>query len=147
MSASLTTQLINLLASLMLLIGFAMLAQRRILRLIYLFALQGLVLCLNTLVVAVSVGQPHLLFSAALTLLLKVFALPWILHRLIDRLEIRWDVETLINIPTIMLVGIVVVMRVWMRHAISRDQGATPGGVEFVLPKFANGCCNIKFNL
>jgi hydrogenase-4 component E len=45
-----------------------------------------------------------------LTLVLKVVVLPWILHRLIDRLNIRWDVETLLNIPTIMLVGIVVVI-------------------------------------
>ena len=28
------------------------------------------------------------------------------LHRLIDRLQIRWDVETLINIPATMLIGI-----------------------------------------
>jgi hydrogenase-4 component E len=94
----------------MLLIGFAMLAQRRVLRLIYLFAAQGLVLSLNTFVVALTIGQTHLLFSAALTLALKVLALPWILHRLIDRLDIRWDVETLINIPTIMVVGIVLVI-------------------------------------
>jgi hydrogenase-4 component E len=40
-----------------------------------------------------------------LTLLLKVLVLPWLLHRLIDRLNIRWDVETLVNIPTTMLVG------------------------------------------
>jgi hydrogenase-4 component E len=36
--------------------------------------------------------------------------LPWILHRLIDRLKLRWDVETLINIPTTMLIGIVLVI-------------------------------------
>jgi len=36
--------------------------------------------------------------------------LPWLLHRLIDRLNIRWDVETLVNIPTTMLVGIVLVI-------------------------------------
>jgi hydrogenase-4 component E len=110
MSAAVVGQLINLMASLMLLIGFAMLAQRRVLRLIYLFALQGLVLSVNTFVVALTVGQTHLLFSAALTLGLKVLALPWILHRLIDRLDIRWDIETLINIPTIMVVGIVLVI-------------------------------------
>ena len=38
-----SAQLINLMASLMLLIAFAMLAQRRILSLIYLFAWQGAV--------------------------------------------------------------------------------------------------------
>ena len=104
------SQLINLLASLMLLLAFAMLAQRRILTLIHLFALQGAVLTLNTVVVALSTAQAHLLYSAALTLILKVIVLPWILHRLIVRLNIRWDVETMINIPTIMLVGILLVI-------------------------------------
>ncbi len=110
MTLSLSAQLINLLASLMLLLAFAMLAQRRILSLIHLFALQGAVLTLNTVVVALSTTQTHLLYSAGLTLILKVIVLPWILHRLIVRLNIRWDVETLINIPTIMLVGIVLVI-------------------------------------
>jgi hydrogenase-4 component E len=110
MNLSVVNQLINLMAALMLLIGFAMLTQRRILRLIHLFALQGLVLSVNTFIVAVTIGQTHLIFSALLTLGLKVIALPWILHRLIDRLNIRWDVETLINIPTIMVVGIVLVI-------------------------------------
>jgi len=87
-----------------------MLSQRRILRLIHLFAAQGFVLSLNTAIVAATIGQPHLYFSAVLTLLLKVLVLPWLLHRLIDRLNIRWDVETLVNIPTTMLVGIVLVI-------------------------------------
>jgi hydrogenase-4 component E len=103
-------QLINLLAALMLLLAFGMLAQRRILTLIHLFAMQGAVLTANTFVVAFSTAQTHLYYSAVLTLVLKVVVLPWILHRLIDRLNIRWDVETLLNIPTIMLVGIVVVI-------------------------------------
>ena len=34
----------------------------------------------------------------------------WLLHRVIDRLGVRWDVETLINIPTTMLIGIVLVI-------------------------------------
>lgn len=110
MNLPLSAQLINLLASLMLLLAFAMLAQRRILSLIHLFALQGAVLTLNTVVVALSTAQAHLLYSAVLTLILKVIVLPWILHRLIVRLNIRWDVETLINIPTIMLVGILLVI-------------------------------------
>jgi hydrogenase-4 component E len=103
-------QFINLLAALLLLIAFAMLTQRRILSLINLFAMQGAVLALSTFVVAWSTNQHHLYWSAGLTLLLKVLLLPWLLHRLIRRLNVRWDVETMINIPTTMLVGIALVI-------------------------------------
>src|SRR5690349_5675057 len=103
-------QLINLMAALLLLIAFAMLSQRRIRTLIYLFAWQGLVLSANSVVVAYSTGQSHLYFSAAITLGLKVVALPLILLWLIRRLNVQWDVETLINIPTTMLVGILLVV-------------------------------------
>jgi hydrogenase-4 component E len=103
-------QVINLLAAVLLLLAFAMLSQRRILSLINLFAAQGLVLFLATALVAALTGQSHLYWSAAVTLLLKVLLLPWILHRLIRRLNVKWDVETLLNIPTTMLVGIVLVI-------------------------------------
>ncbi|HAN57284.1 MAG TPA: formate hydrogenlyase [Betaproteobacteria bacterium] len=108
--ATFTGQLINFLAALLLLIAFAMLSQRRILSLIYLFAWQGFVLTVSTTVVAYSTHQPHLYYSAFLTLVLKAFLLPWILHRLIIRLNIKWDVETMINVPTTMLVGIALVI-------------------------------------
>ena len=110
MQIPLTLQFINLLAALLLLIVFAMLTQRRILSLINLFAWQGAVLALSTFVVAYTTAQHHLYYSAALTLLLKVLLLPWLLHRLIRKLNVKWDVETLINIPTTMLVGIALVI-------------------------------------
>ena len=103
---SLASQLVNVLAALLLLIAFAMLSQRRILTLIHLFAWQGAALAASTFIVAYSTGQDHLYFSAVLTVVLKVILIPWVLHRLIDLLNIRWDVETLINIPTTMLLGI-----------------------------------------
>src|SRR3989449_837537 len=103
-------QVINLLAALLLLLAFAMLSQRRILSLINLFAAQGFVLFLSTALVAALTDQKHLYVSAAVTLVLKVTLLPWILHRLIRRLNVKWDVETLINIPTTMLVGILLVI-------------------------------------
>ncbi|MEW6163531.1 MAG: formate hydrogenlyase [Pseudomonadota bacterium] len=102
----LSAQLINLLAAVILLLAFAMLAQRRVLQLIDLFALQGFALFLSTLVVAVKTGQTHLYYSAGLTLSLKVLLLPWILHRLVRRLQVKGEIEALINIPTTMLVGI-----------------------------------------
>lgn len=107
---ALSIQLINLFAAILLMLAFAMLAQRRILTLIHIYALQGLTVVAATTVVAHVTHQEHLYYSAALTLALKVFLIPWVLHRLIKRLDVRWDVETLINIPSTMLVGIVLVV-------------------------------------
>ena len=104
------SQLINLGAALLLLSSFAMLSQRRILSLVNLFALQGAVLSASTAIVAYTSGATHLYASALLSLILKVIVLPWILHRLIARLDVRWDTETQLNIPATMLVGIVIVV-------------------------------------
>ena len=106
MDIPLSAQIVNLLAAFLLLIAFAMLSQRRVLTLIKLLAWQGAALAASTAIVAWSTGQTHLYYSALLTLVLKVILIPWVLHRLIDRLFIRWDIETLINIPTTMLIGI-----------------------------------------
>ena len=106
----LLAQSINLLGAMLLMLAFAMISQRRILSLINLFTLQGLTLVISTLVVGYVTAQPHLYLSAALTFALKVVLIPFLLHRIIDRLKIRWDVETLINIPTTMLIGILVVI-------------------------------------
>lgn len=104
------SQLIHLGAALLLLTSFAMLSQRRILSLVNLYACQGGVLSVSTALVAYTSGQHHLYLSAALSLLLKVIVLPWILHRLVRRLNVRWDTEPLLNITTIMLVGILLVV-------------------------------------
>lgn len=103
-------QLLNMSAALLLLLSFAMLAQRRIVNLVNLLALQGTLLFIATLLIAWRTRQPHLYVSAALTLALKVVFLPWLLHRLIRRLEVYWDSEPLLNIPVTMLVGLAVVV-------------------------------------
>jgi hydrogenase-4 component E len=106
----LSAQLINLFAAVLLLLAFAMLAQRRVLTLINLFAAQGFALACSTAIVAYATHQPHLYGSSVLTLVLKVFVLPWLLHRLINQLDVRWEFETLINVPTTMIIGIVLVV-------------------------------------
>lgn len=110
MNLPLPLQFVNLLAAALLLIAFALLSQRRIVGLITLFAWQGLALTLSTTLVALYTRQHHLLASAALTLLLKVIVLPWIFFRLVRRLDMERDVEPVINIPTTMLIGIVLVI-------------------------------------
>jgi hydrogenase-4 component E len=108
--STLLTQFVNLLGAVLLMLAFAMIAQRRVLSLIHLFTLQGATLVLATAVVGYATEQPHLYLSAGITFVLKVLLIPWLLHRVVDRLDIRGDVETLINIPTTMLIGIGVVI-------------------------------------
>src|SRR5487761_2223067 len=81
-------QLLNALAAMLLLLSFAMLAQRRVVTLVDLFALQGAVLCAATLLLAWRTGETNLYISAALTLALKVIVLPRLLHRLIRKLGV-----------------------------------------------------------
>ena len=108
--SDLVAQTINLLASTLLILAFAMISQRRILSLIHLFTAQGATLVAATLVVGYATGQPHLYLSAGITLVVKVIVIPLLLHRIINRLDVRWDIETLINIPTTMIIGIALVI-------------------------------------
>ena len=110
MTAQYVPQLINLCATVILLLSFAMISQRRIVSLINLFTLQGLALVIASVLLGYATHQNELYVSAALTLRLKVVLIPWLLHTVIRRLNVRWDVETLINIPTTMLVGIALVI-------------------------------------
>ena len=110
MSLTYHLQVVNLLAALLLLISFAMLSQRRVVGLITLFAWQGAALAASTALVGWSTDQHHLYYSAALTVGLKVVAMPWIFFALVKKLDVDRDVEPMINIPTTMLIGIVLVI-------------------------------------
>jgi hydrogenase-4 component E len=103
-------QILNVLASCLLLLSFSMLGQRRIVTLVNMLATQGVLLCMATLLLAWRTGEGHLYLSAVLTLALKVIGLPWLLHRLIGRLGVYWDTESLINPSGTMLIGLAVVI-------------------------------------
>jgi hydrogenase-4 component E len=122
-------QLINLFATLILLLAFAMISQRRIVSLINLFMMQGVALVVTSFLLGYVTHQPDLYISGSLTLALKVVFIPWMLHRLIRRLNVRWDVETLINIPTTMLVGIgMVIFAFSLALPVSRLSSSLAGG-------------------
>jgi len=110
MTVPFAAQINSVMAALILLTAFGLLVQRRILGLLHLFAWQGLFLSISTAIVGYVTGVHHLFISSILTLTLKVFMLPWILSVLITRLKIRKDVETLVNIPATMLIGIALVI-------------------------------------
>ncbi|MEW6218037.1 MAG: formate hydrogenlyase [Thermodesulfobacteriota bacterium] len=110
MTTALAAQTNSFLAALVLLTGFGMLVQKRIYGLIHIFTWQGLFLSVNTAIVGYVANRHHLYISSVLTLALKVVLLPYILHVLIHRLRIRKEVETVVNIPMTMLIGIALVI-------------------------------------
>ena len=113
----------------LLLLAFAMISQRRIVSLINLFTMQGAILALATAVVGYVTQQHHLYLSAGVTFAFKVLVIPYLLHRVIDQLQIRWDIETLINIPTTMLIGIgIVILSFDLAIPISQLSSTLAGG-------------------
>ena len=114
-SLSLYEQAIMMLAALVLLSSFALLAQTRMLSLIHVFAWQGVLLSATTALVALVSGQHHLYTSALLTFCLKALLIPWILHRLIIRLGIQSEVESLVGPARVLLAGAsLVVFSYWV---------------------------------
>ena len=99
------TQAILSLAALIGLTSFLLLGQGRLLRMVFIFALQGFLLALATALAAYSQNNHHLYISAALTIALKVSFIPWMLRRQILKMNIHRDVEALNNKTAVMLGG------------------------------------------
>ena len=99
------TQAILSMAALVGLTSFIMLGQGRLLRLIFVFAVQGMLLTLTTALAAFSLNNPHLYISAALTLALKVIFIPWMLRREVMQMNAHRDIEALHNKTVVMLGG------------------------------------------
>jgi len=81
-----------------------MLAQARMMPLIFTFAWQGLLLTVVSVLVAIASGHPQLHISAAITFCLKVVVIPWLLYRLSAKLNMQYDAEV-IEHPTLLLLG------------------------------------------
>jgi hydrogenase-4 component E len=107
---SLQEQMVLLFAALVLLTSFALLAQQRMLASIHVFAWQGALVAGATALIAAVYAQPHLYFSAALTLTLKALFMPWMLHRLVNRLGIQHHVETVVRPSLILLAAAALVV-------------------------------------
>ena len=89
-------QAILFIAALVIFTSFLMLAQKRLAGLVSVFAWQGLLLALATALSAHTQESPHLYFSAGLNLLLKAMLIPWMLSRLIVKLDMHREVEVLL---------------------------------------------------
>jgi hydrogenase-4 component E len=104
-SLPLAEQVILTLASMILFTSFLLLAQSRLFGLINTFAWQGVLLFLATIMMAATYDRHHLYISAALTLGLKVFFIPWQLRRMVVRLDIFRQVETVVGGSLLVMIG------------------------------------------
>lgn len=96
--SELASQLITLLAAGMLVLQLLMVVQQMLLTSIRLFALQSLMLAAIAAIIAYSHNNAtHVYWVAGLTLVGKVFFLPWLLNRLVRRIQIHQEIEPLLN--------------------------------------------------
>lgn len=99
----------HLLSGLMVLVCFLMLYQDRLYSLLNTFAVHATVLALAVAWQAYIQAAPHLYVTAAIALLFKGGVIPIALHRLIRRLEIHREVETVGGVGLTMLIGLALV--------------------------------------
>ena len=97
-------QTVLILTSLVLFSSFALLAQTRNSPAIQVFAWQGALLAVVTAVVAVVSGHHTLFLSALLTAMLKSMLIPWMLSKLVMRLGVANQIETVTR-PSLVLLG------------------------------------------
>jgi hydrogenase-4 component E len=99
----------HLLSGLMVLVCFLMLYQDRLYSLLNTFALHAVILALAVAWQAWIQAAPHLYVTAAIALLFKGVLIPVALHRLIRRMEIHREVETVGGVGLTMLFGLALV--------------------------------------
>jgi hydrogenase-4 component E len=97
--------LAHLLAGGLVLVSFMLLYQNRLYSLLNVFALQAVVLALSVAWQAYVQGAPHLYVTAAIAIVFKAMVIPIALHRIIARLGIHREVETVGSLGPIMILG------------------------------------------
>jgi hydrogenase-4 component E len=96
----------HLLAGGLVVISFMLLYQDRLYSLLNVYALHAVVLALAVAWQAYIQDAPHLYVTAAIALGFKATVIPLALHRIIERLGIHREIETVVGIGLTMLVGI-----------------------------------------
>jgi hydrogenase-4 component E len=99
----------HLFAGSLVLMSFMLLYQDRLYALLNVFAFQAAVLALSVAWQAYIQGAPHLYITAMIALVFKAIVMPVALHRIIVRLGIHREVETVIGIGPTMLAGMALV--------------------------------------
>jgi hydrogenase-4 component E len=98
-------KLVTLMAAFVLVLQIAMVAQRWLVTNIRIFAAQSFLLAAIAATIAYCNHAPHIYIAAVLTLLVKGIAVPIALERLVARIEIRQEIEPILNTPLSVLIS------------------------------------------
>jgi len=96
----------HFLAGALVLVSFMLLYQDRLYALLNIFALQAFVLALSVAWQAFIQDAPHLYVTAGIALFFKAILIPGVLHKIIQRLGIHREIETVVGVSTTMIAGI-----------------------------------------
>jgi hydrogenase-4 component E len=119
----------HLLGTSILVLSFGLLFQRRILGVLNIFAVQAALLAGAAAWQGFIQDAPHLYVTAAIALLFKAIAIPYVLRRIVFGFSIHRTVETVLSVgPTMMagvaLVGLSIILVLPLTHksvALTRD--------------------------
>ena len=101
----LSYDIVHLLAGSLVLVSFMLLYQDRLYALLNVYALHAVVLAAAVAWQAYAQDAPHLYITAAIALLFKAIVIPVVLHRMIVRLGIHREIETVGGIGLTVLLG------------------------------------------
>ena len=115
------------------------LAADQVYRAIYAVAAQSLLIAVAAGVLAMATGNPDLWVIAGITLVVKAMVLPWVLHRVVQRMNVRREVEPVIPVITTLAVAVAIVVMSFhlsaslgtVRQAITGN--ALPVGIALIL--------------
>jgi len=86
------------------------LAADQIYRAIYAVAAQSLLIAVAAGVLAMATGNADLWVIAGVTLVVKAILLPWVLHRVVQRMNVRREVEPVIPVVTTLAFAVTIVV-------------------------------------
>jgi hydrogenase-4 component E len=107
--SSIALDIAHLLAASLVLVSFIQLYQDRLYALLNTFALHAFLLACSVAWQAFIQDAPHLYVTAVIALVFKAIVIPVVLHRIIQRLGIHREIETVVGIGLTMLAGIALV--------------------------------------
>jgi hydrogenase-4 component E len=123
-------KLVTLMAALVLVLQIAMVGQRWLVMNIRLFGAQSFLLAAIAAAIAWYNHAPEIYIAAGLTLLVKSMLVPVLLERLVDRLDIRHEIEPIVNGPlSIVISGALTLVAYIVGDSFyhPQDQGASLG--------------------